>query len=564
MDPKRRNKAWIRWLEGRNLEHTEVTELTHEMEAKETLAGQLWSDLDIHRQLKAAQKLEADDFTFVGRMMARFEVERTPQLDSTPVPESESLFSSDAPVLDLEAMSIEAPPQALTVGLPERNREHEDQGTFRISAVQSSRPGAKKTTIRMFALAACFLLMASMLWFAYEMGRSNGPAPVAGKQSDTPADISTEVVGKDEIPTPPDLKPLGDDLANRDGRSAADANKIISPDKAVEPSVPADAIANQKPVETLKTLNEQPGLKVAPNTFAKIIEAQTATWAKRPKDWPRVSDQPLELQSGTVTFELDQGGEFTVTGPAQFSIGEQGVDFQTGQAAFVIPDLGDETFVVNARNNQIQPAGVTRFQLNVDDNNSDLKVDRGALEVNPWFGRMVTKPMELNANKRNRLTIEGHDGGQPAVARLSGEQDQFEGWINFQDRVLKSTDAELVDDVFRRAKKRYSESPQRLGQEWKNLTDLSTDQLMQRPGRMGNPQMQNSPQSEQMMKQMREMIEQMQQQAQEAARNGRQGGFNFNFDGQDFQFQKQGDFKSMEKQLLGPFADLAERLKRGQ
>ena len=558
MDSIQRNKTWVRWLEGRKLEPAEAAALAKEMEADETLTKQLWSDLDVHRQLEAAQKLEADDFGFVGRMMARFEVEKANRFDSATVPQSDAVLNPESPLVDMQTLPIEAPP---VVGLPEQNLWKEGEAGLHFSATQSRKPRTKKTTMRILVLAACFLLMASTVWLAYETGRRNGPAAVAGKQDGTTPDTAGEVAGNDEMPVLPNPPSAGDGLASQ---GSPDEKGSIWTDDTVEPLPGAGQFANKEPTESSESLNEQTELTGAPTTFAKIIDSQAATWSKRPKAWPRIGDQQIELQSGTATFELDQGGEFTVTGPAKFSVGEQGVDFQTGQVAFVVPDLGDEKFVVNARNNQIQPTGVARFRLNVDDKISDLKVDRGAIEVNPWFGRMVTNPMELNAKKRNRLTIEGHDGGRPAVARLSGEQDQFEGWINFQDRVLKSTDAELVDDVFRRAKKRYGEAPQQLGQEWKNLTDLATDQFTQRPGRMGNPQVQNSPQAQQMMKQMREMMEQMQKQAQESARNGRQGGFNFNFDGRDFQFQTQGDFKSVEKSLLGPFADLADRLKRGQ
>ena len=558
MDSIQRNKTWVRWLEGRKLERAEAAALAKEMEADETLAKQLWSDLDVHRQLEAAQKLEADDFTFVGRMMARFEVEKAHRFDSTGVPQSESVLSTEPPLADMQTLPREAPP---VVGMPKQNYPNQAEDDLRISATQSSKPRTKKTTMRILVLAACFLLMASMVWLAYETGRRNGPASVAGKQDDAATDSPRAVTGNDELPVLPGLQSADDGLVNQ---GSPDDNEHVSTEGTVEPRSGADQIAIKEPAQSTETLNEQAELTVAPTTFAKIIDSQAATWSKRPKEWPRIGDQQLELQSGTATFELDQGGEFTVTGPAKFSVGEQGVDFQSGQVAFVMPDLGDEKFVVNARNNQIQPTGVTRFNLNVDDRISDLKVERGAIEVNPWFGRMVTKPMELNANKQNHLTIEGHDGAQPAVARLMGEKDRYEGWINFQDRVLKSTDSELVDDLFRRAKKRYSESPQQLGQEWKNLTDLATDQLPRGPNRLGNPPLQNPPQMEQMRKQMQEMMEQMQQRAREAARNGGQGGFNFSFDGKDFQFQSEGDFESMEEQLLGPFADLAERLKRGK
>ena len=81
------------------------------------------------------------------------------------------------------------------------------------------------------------------------------------------------------------------------------------------------------------------------------------------------------------------------------------------------------------------------------------------------------------------------------------------------------------------------------------------------PGNMNFP---IPPDPDEMMKRAQEMMDQMQRRARGAGGNPFQGGFQWSFDGRDFQFQSTGDLKSMNQRLLGPFADLADQLKPKQ
>lgn len=572
MDQTKITKTWIRWLAGRKVEKIDAEALIREMDAQPEIGETLMQDLDIHRQLAAMQILEQDEFSFVGKAVARFEMAQQDLPECSDAEIEEMLDCEDRNLSNPQSgtRAIEAPPLQV-------NRRGQ---TSSISAGASSQRSSRAKPLRRsmlkgLALATCILLMGSIVWFAYEMGRRSGPGATSKQainDSNKPNLESNTVQPKARAAAPEPASNLAskDALAGNQKPIEKSSHQERATDGLLDPQADSTNLSKENskrtPPATLVELPRKPT-----NTFAKVTEEKDAVWGEQPMGWPRLGSQFIDLESGTVTVELDRGGEFTVQGPARFSVNEQGVDIESGRAAFVMPDLGLEEYVVNARNNQIQPAGIARFQLNVNDQASDLELERGAIEVNPWFGRMVTNPMQLEAGKLDRLTIEGHDGKRPAVARLTGgPQTQFEGWVNFQDRVFKSKDAKLVEDVFQRARKRFDESPQNLGVEWKNLTDFASDQLSERligmpPGNLNLP---NAPNPREMMKQVQEMMEQMQRRARGGAGNPFQGGFRWSFDGSDFQFQTEGqtdsDLKSINQQLLGPFADLADQIKTEQ
>lgn len=565
MDQSKLTKTWIRWLAGRKIEDADAQTLAHEMTARPEVAQALLEDLSLHRQLKAMQTLEQDEFSFVGQAVARFEMAQ-PNLhefaESEPDHELTSDLETQVNVLPVSGV-VEAPPRQIHAANPALNTVlgNADRGPR-----QTGRPS--RSVVKWLALATCLMLMGSIVWIAYEMGRRSGQNPSANKAASQPNEPKTTDPSPQRKAAPAEPKietglPAKDALADNQTSDQKPNGNPRQSDNDFDPQAnPDERNPNLKPPSTLVEIP-----KKAATTFAQVTKHKDDVWVEKPQGWPRLGPQFIELESGTVTVELDRGGEFTIQGPARFSVNDQGVDIESGQAAFVMPDFGLEEFFVNARNNQIQPDGVARFQLNVNDQVSDLELERGAVEVNPWFGRMVTNPMQLEAGKLDRLTIDGHDGNRPAVARLTGgPQTQFEGWVNFQDRVFKSKDADLVDDVFRRARTRFNESPQNLGVEWKNLTDLASDQMPERfngmpPGNMNFP---IPPDPDEMMKRAQEMMDQMQRRARGAGGNPFQGGFQWSFDGRDFQFQSTGDLKSMNQRLLGPFADLADQLKPKQ
>ena len=565
MDQSKLTKTWIRWLAGRKIEEVDAQALANEMITRPEVAQTLMEDLSLHRQLKAMQTLEQDDFSFVGQAVARFETAQQ-NFGELGGSVTEQEFESGIEVqrdLLLENTLIEAPP--LQVNSLNQNSKPASRVPDR-QAPQTRR--TPRSMVRWLALATCILLMGSIVWFAYEMGRRAGPNPSANNATSETVQPNPAPQSREQQATPSETNnesadPLMNGLAgNATPDEDRDNNQKQGNQTGVPQTHPKKQNQNLKPPSALAQLPEK-----AATTFAEVTQDQDAVWVKQPADWPRLGTQFIELESGTVTVELDRGGEFTIQGPARFSINDRDVNIELGQAAFIMPDFGLEEFFVNARNNQIQPEGVARFQLNVDEQVSDLELERGAVEVNPWFGRMVTNPMQLEAGKLDRLTIDGHDGNRPAVARLTGEpQTQFEGWVNFQDRVFKSKDADLVDDVIRRARRRFTEAPQNLGVEWKNLTDLASDQMTERFNGMppGNLNFPNPPSPEEMMKQAQKMMEQMQKRAQGRGGNPFQGGFQWSFEGNNFEFQSTGDLKSMNQRLLGPFADLADQIKPKQ
>ncbi|MGI9515468.1 MAG: hypothetical protein ACR2NP_00350, partial [Pirellulaceae bacterium] len=67
------NNTWTRWLDDRPVRSDAIDRLIEELEDNEMMLQQLLGDLDTHRQLLAAGKVDLEDFEFVGRMLVRYE-----------------------------------------------------------------------------------------------------------------------------------------------------------------------------------------------------------------------------------------------------------------------------------------------------------------------------------------------------------------------------------------------------------------------------------------------------------------------------------------------------------
>ncbi len=203
--------------------------------------------------------------------------------------------------------------------------------------------------------------------------------------------------------------------------------------------------------------------------WATIIKDRDAVWTSRPTRSP-LSSQVYQLDTGTATIELAVGGQLTVTGPARFEMDRDAVHIEQGRVAFVLPDLSAETFFIRAGGNRIQPQGIARFAVRIEPAGSaDLTVQRGELQVEPWFGQRSPTPITLTAGGADHLTISNDRGSQPGVARLVGSQGQFEGWVGYQGLVINSQHPELLDELLNRAESRFEESPELLTTEWQAL-----------------------------------------------------------------------------------------------
>lgn len=552
------NTTWLRWLDGRAVDEDIANEMIAALDTDRELLDLYLTDLEMHRQLQAMARVDAGDLAFVGRSVAHYEASLD-ELFASPSAPGKPVNTDQIPEADVTSRTFpltpprEGLPPVIKVDLSQDHSGH---------SARSSLPSAGNRTRRRswLALALCIPLLVAMVITAFEMGKQSA------RRTDPNPGSTVEADHGDESTSPADSPETKGNIDRDPAAALANSAEPGAAEPPAQDQPMPDADGQQIPesgAERIAGDLKQPPRPERDTTFAKVIDAEDAVWSVEPVTFPRLGSQSLELVSGEAQIEWDEGGAMRVTGPAVLTIGRKFVDVINGTVQLDLPDHGSEAVTIQARDSRIEPDGIARFELRVPEQGlSGVDIDRGAIRVTPWQGRFVggdPQGMILSPDGFNQLEIGEHSDARPAVARLSGPNDAFEGWVNVNGQVITSPRRKVLDDLYQRAEERFVEAPAALQQEWQTLSRLVADQSpsIAPPGGQFLP-----PEFQEMRKRMEQMMEEM---GHPGFRfpdvNGNGGGFQFSFDGNDFQFQSSNLSPEQQKQLLGSFAEFVDELK---
>ncbi len=532
---------WNRWLEGRLLDSAEVNQLVAALDGDDPVADPLYQDLDIHRLLLAAAERERNDLSFVQRMVDCYD--RRPSTRTLP-PAGSANPSFQWLVEATGTRPQTAPATGESAGGPLIQMVVTPSGVRR-SAV------AKRQWHYLSVAASLALLTATLATVWWMNSNSPGRSPRA-EQLETPAPGPRNAHPDPSLPV---SEPGPDQSPAVDGPALAAAEPAVAAD-----SQPAGPVVKEPRPGNPLWQSRQLTPRDPPNaTFAGIRELQPCDWADGPDHPDRVGVETLRLRSGVALIDLDQGGSFTVTGPSQLTLAGPGqLELVRGRLDGELPDFDRGELVIQTPDSRIQPQHDSRFALHVpSDDQLDVRVDQGAIEVQPWQARVVDDTILLSDAGFNRVQIDAAGQNSPARARFRTPQGQFEGWVNVHGKSLKSRDEHLVDEVFARASDRFREAPEQLDQEWNNL--LSMIRSVRSPKSAGPGPDRIPAELDDFVRQMQEMMKPAAPFASESS--ARAGAFEgvLNINGQEMRFDSQQAFDAAQRDLLGSFADLFDQ-----
>lgn len=544
-------QTWIRWLDNRPVNHEAADRLVAIADQNESVANQMLQDLDLHRQLRALGHIQQDDFSFVGQLLVRFESEMVTMIRPEDLgDERVTEVAVVAPIVDESDFAIDI--KARPAGLP-------------VPSTGDTSTGSRRQAI--WAAALCLPLLVALLFTSYQMGRHSvvshpvDPAQKTGndgqaKLTRTAPDLSAPV----ENPNAPDVPTPKPEKSRNQGPKQPETNPQ-RPGRAMVQH-PSRFQPDASPDQPLPELPEKPGAAPA---FATIQNAENAVWKTTPDSYPRIGLATLELLSGKAVIEFDTGGAITLQGPAQLVVDQGFVEIERGKFEVDLPAIDEEQFLVQAGSSKIQPTGKTLFNVNVEpDGSSSVAVDRGAVTVKPWQAVVRGEPVKLSRTGFRRLQIEGEKGNQPLMASLTGDgQTQFEGLVNYNGQVVRSTDRELINRIYQRACERFDEAPGKLDGEWDAFSRLAF------PG-TGQSASPGNEALKEMQERMRKAMEEVMPPGfrfPDFPEGEFQGSFSFGQDqdgNTDFQFSGQSmeEANQMMRQKLGSFADFADEIKK--
>ena len=316
MCQSRINETWIRWLDRRPVNQEILDQLTIDLTVDEKSKQRLMDDLDIHRQLQALASIPEDDFSFVDRMLVRFETDvsvnaiNTGETASSLAERSVVAASSERVVGPGIPVELDRPFPLVSVDRVNRKAPKKQKSSFRFSSVHG--------------LALVIPLMAALLFAAFELGKQTArdPGPLPSQQN-KPADRLTNVPRAIDQQRP--TATIDENNQSSETNQRTDWVDTNPPDKDTilddKHDVTVQGIVKIESVDDqVKGIDHESTSGRNDSTFATIQDRADAVWTLRPATYPRLEKQTLKLLSGQTVIEFDVGGVITVTGPANLVV----------------------------------------------------------------------------------------------------------------------------------------------------------------------------------------------------------------------------------------------------
>ncbi len=541
------NQIWTRWLDQSALDESQARVLAAALTDDGKLADELLEDLDMVRQLSALGQSPTSDAGFVAATLSQFDqqvaaVEKSPSDDSVAVDQQ--------PFGWLDAAKNEAAPMPLAepVDSPElpsiKTRERRRQKS----------PRSQRVWIGILVAVPLMIGLAFLIWPGGERAQPQHP-PVAekepGNENGAPrVDEPIARIPESEplVPAEPDLpktheppvESLVDDnsRANRDQKVALDWNRRVVPESEKDLA---------RPVTPL-----QPGMPGQP-VFASVQERGRCLWRAAVPESGRVGVGELTLITGRADIEFDNGQLFRMVAPATVRLdGPDQLTLIEGKLQGNSFEAETDEFVIRTVNARVQPQTDSRFSMEIEPIGDQLTVDRGAIDVVPWYGNATDDSILLSPSGLDNAMIQDIDDqhGGPIQAYFRNNRGAYEGWVNVEGQVLKSQNMEFVNEIYLHARDRYMDSPQDLRREWNNLLSLvRSGQNMGGQPNIG--QQLTGTEFDQFMDRFSGVLNQAIDPAQARFFQG-----TFEFNGRQMQFNSPQEFAAAREEILGSFAEV--------